>query len=517
MSTAIATINDVFAEVFRPLRPETLAGLFAEYDRDLAGMEAVSAALRRTSLVNHFISANLDGDHWRVSIERLSELPPAIKALDAHYWQRALDLTDVLDTMPQARRDEWREQVTKHKTPAFDRQTVITTLRALLDARASYFAERVDGIFRNLSGEHLTNRPEGFGKRMIIARVLSEFGYASSDRCGYIHDLRAVIAKIHGREAPRHYMTTAMVEYAIRSRRGEWVDLDGGALRLRVYKVGTAHLEVHPEVAWKLNAVLAHLHPHAIPAPHRQRPRIRPPRDFVVFDRPIAAPIREALHDGAVKGMTFSFSFRTEASIATAAAEVLVALGGSPVRVGGQTVYAFDYDLSPVLREVIANGVIPDQWSHQFYPTPRDIAEDMAAAAGIEPGHRVLEPSAGQGHLARMMVPGVTLVEISELHCDILLSLGFAGATIHCADFLAWRRGLFDRIVMNPPYADGRAVRHLEHAASMTAPGGRIVALLPASLANKDLLPGWTLSWGERRPFPGTSIEVVILTAEAPR
>ena len=35
-----------------------------------------------------------------------------------------------------------------------------------------------------------------------------------------------------------------------------------------------------------------------------------------------------------------------------------------------------------------------------FFPTPEEHAQDMAARAGIEPGMRVLEPSAGNGMLA---------------------------------------------------------------------------------------------------------------------
>lgn len=512
MRASIAPITDVLVDIFRPLHPETLADLFAEYDRDRAGMEAIAGALAQERLVKHFISANLDGDHWRVSIERLGELPPAIKALDAHYWQRALDLTDVLDTMPQARRDEWREQVTKHRTPPFERATVVSTLRAMLDARAGYFAERVDGIFRALSKEHLTNRPEGFGKRMIIAYVTDGLG-AKYQTCGYIHDLRAVIARLMGHGERSRRTSIGDVEFARRNRCGEWLSLDGGALRLRVYKKGTAHLEIHQEVAWRLNAVLAHLHPHAIPAPHRQRPRVRPPRDFVLYDHPIAGPAIGVLDAGRLYERRFTFHDEKADAAHREAAEVLVALGGRHER----GAFIFDYHPGEVIAEVVATGVIPDRYAHQFYPTPRDIAEDVAVAADIEPGHRVLEPSAGQGHLARVLPPGATLVEVSDLHCKILRAAGFPGATVHCADFLAWRDGLFDRIVMNPPFSEGRAVRHLEHAASMTAPGGRIVAVLPAGLASKDLLPGWTLTWGERRPFPGTSIEVVILTTEAPR
>ena len=59
-----------------------------------------------------------------------------------------------------------------------------------------------------------------------------------------------------------------------------------------------------------------------------------------------------------------------------------------------------------------------------------------------------------------------------------------------------------------------RWLAHLEHAASMTLPGGRLVAILPESARNKKLLPGWATSWGEVYRFPGTSITVSILTAE---
>lgn len=65
---------------------------------------------------------------------------------------------------------------------------------------------------------------------------------------------------------------------------GEWHVVDGGALRIRVYKKGTAHLEVHPDMAWRLNHALAHLYPLAIPAQHRQRPARRA-KDFPLMQR----------------------------------------------------------------------------------------------------------------------------------------------------------------------------------------------------------------------------------------
>lgn len=41
---------------------------------------------------------------------------------------------------------------------------------------------------------------------------------------------------------------------------------------MRLYKKGTAHLEINPEMAAKLNQVLTFLHPNAIPAEFRRKP-----------------------------------------------------------------------------------------------------------------------------------------------------------------------------------------------------------------------------------------------------
>ncbi len=88
------------------------------------------------------------------------------------------------------------------------------------------------------------------------------------------------------------------ITYAYRERRGEWVTLDGGAMRLRVYGNGNAHLEVHPEMAWRLNAVLASIYPTAIAEPNRRRPRTKAPKDFVFFSRPLPFPAIECLTGG---------------------------------------------------------------------------------------------------------------------------------------------------------------------------------------------------------------------------
>ena len=179
--------------------------------------------------------------------------------------------------------------------------------------------------------------------------------------------------------------------------------------------------------------------------------------------------------------------------------------------------YVFDYDASMVIGDILSSGAIPDHKSHQYYPTPPSIAEEVVDLAGIEAHHSCLEPSAGQGAIAEFLPKDRTLcVEVSGLHCQVLQAKGYA---VEHADFLEWSAcipDLYDRIVMNPPFSQGRAIAHLEAAAEMLATGGRLVAILPASMRNKDILPWYRVTWtnAHENKFAGTSISTVILVAE---
>jgi len=150
--------------------------------------------------------------------------------------------------------------------------------------------------------------------------------------------------------------------------------------------------------------------------------------------------------------------------------------------------FQFDYQPDHVINEIVASGCVPDARAHQFFPTPESVALDAIAVADIGPTDLCLEPSAGLGGMADHMPRGRTVcVEVSPLHCKVLIAKGHQ---VFEADFLAWRGGLYDRIVMNPPFSDGRWQAHLAHAATLLAPGGRLVAVLPASANGKDVLPG---------------------------
>jgi hypothetical protein len=546
-------VEDV-SDFFAPMASDLVDGLIGQYDSTRRRLEAMSAAVSSeacSGVLHYFVEGNVRDERYTLpkTVGELFGFEGAVAQLNADFWNRALKLTDVIDYMPQKRRNEWFEQIknpmgrkaNRHSRepelpplPDFDEASVRATLSGLLESRAKFFGERVDGIFQALSREHVTNCPQGFNKRMILLRAITSYGTVDHSTSGVINDLRCVIAKFMGRDEPKYGATDALIT-AARKHNGQWMGVDGNAIRIRIYNgVGTAHLEVHPEMAWRLNGVLASMYPLAIPSEFRTKPkRAKKIKDFELFDKPLPFVVIELLArmkpakrkvvnghrdywDDIPCTRQFGYGEKDKAAIAQAE-KVLEAVGGVRDKEGNAEFWRFDYHPADVLDQVVCSGCIPDHKSHQFYPTPEAVAVDAIELAQIQPGHSVLEPSAGQGGLADL-IPELAFtqcVEISELHCKILAAKGHS---VKQGDFLALPvNGPFDRIVMNPPYSEGRWQSHIEHAASMLKLGGRLVAVLPASARGKVVLPGLKHEWSKiyANEFAGTSVSVVILAATA--
>ena len=516
---------------FAPVSSDLVDSLVGQYKSLRSGIESLCSAVTSefSGAMQHVLEGNRSDGRHHPSVESLfneSGKAGAIAHLNASYWSKAMQMTDVFDYMPQKRRDEWSKQIQNPRgvknggysnewesepLPDFEETTVRSTLQSLMAMRSQFLAERVDGIFRSLSGEHVTNSPMGFGKRMIISGVTDSFSYTNTSRCGTINDLRAVIAKFMGRDEPKHYHTGPVVS-AARRNSGQWMSLDGGSIRIRVYLKGTAHLEVHPDMAWRLNCILAQLHPLAIPSEFRQKPK-KQPKDFVMMGRPLPFAVLDVIsnlrRDRNTNCFSFGYGVGNDKLANKEANRVLESIGGI---VSGNRV-EFDYDARAALDEIICSGCIPDDKSHQFYPTPTVLAERVIELAEIKDGNQCLEPSAGTGALADLMPKGAICCEVSALRCAILKAKGYE--VIH-DDFMRISAPSVDRICMNPPFDQGRWKAHLEHASTLLRDGGRLVAILPSGAKNSAALPGFDMTWHGPfdNQFPGASVSVVILVAE---
>jgi protein-L-isoaspartate O-methyltransferase len=172
----------------------------------------------------------------------------------------------------------------------------------------------------------------------------------------------------------------------------------------------------------------------------------------------------------------------------------------------------------------------------QLFPTPVEIAQEMVDLAEIEPGHKVLEPSAGTGRLIGAMGgrmfdhnPERGEVRAVELNYKLAdqLRASFPLTRVVSADFLSIDGpddlgvplGEFDRIVMNPPFENGADIRHIQHARTFLKPGGRLVALCANGPRQQAALRPLAKEWRALPPNSfaesGTGVNVALLVIEA--
>ncbi len=183
-------------------------------------------------------------------------------------------------------------------------------------------------------------------------------------------------------------------------------------------------------------------------------------------------------------------------------------------------------------RELIGNKGI----GNDFFPTPKETAQRMVAEAGIEPGMKVLEPSAGNGNIAEVIRDAGVNPDVVEQSSKLREILEAKGFNIVGQDFMDMtprgftygdkfvdtqgRTGImsgsggmgsgrvgfvpegatgrnfewmgrdeltgvekvghnsgYDRIVMNPPFSNGQDAEHIHHAYTILKPGGKLVAI----------------------------------------
>ncbi|ENK3133359.1 DUF4942 domain-containing protein [Escherichia coli] len=519
MNTALSIIDAITPNTDIDYRQEmnVIHEIVAECEKEIAFMHQVHDFVygdERHSMINRLLRLNHRPDDERTRFNRAwldkVDLEWVKQNIWAEYWKKVTDMTNVLLIMPASRRDEWREQFIEGKqetiktdrtgyqmkvkefvgVPEFKAETVIPTMLNLLNDRHKYLSERVYGLFKALSPAHKTNKTNGFSERLIIADCISDFwrdsvsvNYRKED---YIDDLRVMLHFFAHKEFITINRTAEMLSAAYRAndcQTGDWMNVDGNLMRVKMFKNGNVHFEIHPDVAWKLNEVLAYSMPAAIPAPCRTAPKTRAPKEFGLIQKTISEPVRTALRNGRFskdKGVWYFSDSNLQKSQVEELERTLNFIGG----VQEKRHWQFPYEIGHTLNTIVATGLIPDTKSHQFYPTPRLIAEYVARAIELKQVEKLLEPEAGRGDLLACIDANpedVTCIEVAPLFADILLGKGYTNTV--CCDFMKWSEVnagyQFDKIVMNPSYSLGRHREHTLAALEHLKVGGRLVAVLP--------------------------------------
>jgi len=528
-----------FEHFFKPVNVNTLSELFDRYSTESTEIKTLCQVVEASKYrsIGNLVSANLENP---IPTGNLFNLEGGLSYLKAKFWKEAFDLTDIYEHMPQRARDEWDTQIKERTTPEFTLESVAPTLRQLLIDRDLFFAQTIDDIFRNLSGEHVTNRPEGFSKRMIMPNEgRKSENDVTSEVIGHITDLRYVLARFANRATGEKICLTTTKHIIAQCSKpntyGQWIDIDGNSLRIKVFKRGTVHLEVNENISWRLNQVLATLYPAAIPSKFRAKKAPKAKAKEMQFNlisqqainlihsfkhpiRPV--PGSEEWHrsnEYDTELYTFDLEKRDISKISPSLREeietVMKACGGIPTMSHfGKPSFKFEGDFEPLREHLVLTGTIPEQKSHQFYATEEELAQEAVDECEIEAHHDCVEPSAGHGGIAKFMPNSTTCVELSSLHCKVLESKGH---NVVEADFIEWAKTapLFDRIVMNPPYSDNQAILHTTTASKLLKNKGRLVAIFPSGLRNRIELDGYSVRYSRdiEGAFKGTGTNITVM------
>jgi type I restriction-modification system DNA methylase subunit len=233
----------------------------------------------------------------------------------------------------------------------------------------------------------------------------------------------------------------------------------------------------------------------------------------------IDQPVLDILATAVCDGSTLTIPGALDRAMYVQVDKVLKAAGGRWDRKAGGHVFA--KPAAEVLAGLTGTGTVHDERQELgvFY-TPAPVVEAVADTAGIEPGDWVLEPSLGSGRLAAMAIKAGAHVHGFEVRTGVDLDGGLSGTRLATGayaqvdkvavlshgvpgvshpefdvkgatpaltfsdgvDFLTVEpRPIFDRIVMNPPFAKQADIAHVAHALSFLKPGGRLVAITTPS------------------------------------
>lgn len=141
------------------------------------------------------------------------------------------------------------------------------------------------------------------------------------------------------------------------------------------------------------------------------------------------------------------------------------------------------------------NSRTKSQGGHDYFATPEPIGYKMVQWLQSKPGQSLLEPSAGDGAIARWM-PDNTYNTVVEPSRDLTPKLmrNVAGAKVVESTFENFDlHNKFDGIAMNPPFGHGgkTAVEHVAKAYQHLKDGGRLIAIIPDGPACQKRFDKW--------------------------
>lgn len=438
-----------------------------------ANAKAARAMDRHTPYNMPIIRGQYDRDGGFTAKEREAYIEERRKIVDAAVWTRLLDHMGLEKLMDAQAKEEFRASLRDNPIPA-TAENCWATMKSLVENADVTFMRGLANSFCRLDRRFRSHDGFKIGSRMVITWAFSEGGYMNSNATDVLRDVERVMCVLAGVPIPEDHSVGIIgaVSAATSKRYGRvQFTTETDLLRVRGFKNGNAHIWfLRDDLVEKANQLLAEWYGATLGAGS------------------------DAVHDEA----------HDKAAMETP--------GRAVVRRNG-------------------DGL-------DFFSTPAAVIDTMTRSLDLR-GKRVLEPSAGTGAIAReLRQQGATVscVEVSSERAAILRELGF---DVRQADFLSLTPpesdDRFDAVIMNPPFGSGGslAIDHVWHAMKFLRPGGRLVAVMPASIEFREdrkstafralaakMTPRWERTFHDLPPGSfaesGTNVNAFIVTMEAP-
>jgi len=196
-----------------------------------------------------------------------------------------------------------------------------------------------------------------------------------------------------------------------------------------------------------------------------------------------------------IEGNNVKITEQLDRKLYTAVNEVLTRIGGKWNRKA--KAHVFDEDPTFKLDNVIECGVLDPKVKTGYFPTPPEIVDKMIELADINFTHLILEPSAGQGHIADricefadMRRRSIVVCEILPENINILEEKGYfpQGDLFEYFQKCDYQNIRFDRIIMNPPFAPPAQadIDHVTVAFNLLEDGGRLVSIMSSGVTFRN-------------------------------
>lgn len=389
----------------------------------------------------------------------------ARRVVDTRVWAHLVTMTDLEKLMDKTAKDQLRQQLMTDP-PEITAENVLATLQQFALDSKTIFARGIAKCFSELDRRFRSHDGWKIGSRVILSHAFNEHGSWSYHRNhrDTLHDIERVFAVLAGDGVPTPYAGIAAAIDKARQHglfRAHQTEVDADYFKIRIWKNGNAHV-------W--------------------------------FKRDDLVDKVNQLLGEYYGGNAIPEEREPEPEIGLATPKTSLAknLG--------------------------------------FFPSPAAVVSKVIESASLyradgDPLLRILEPSAGTGAIAAAAVDKrvgtVDCVEIDPGRADGLWHSGRYGRVLP-VDFMALQpetTGLYDRVIMNPPFDRERDIDHVNHALRFLKPDGRLVAVMSAgtefretrkAAAFRDLMKQFKARWRDLPPGSfasvGTNCNTVLLT-----